>query len=55
MEIKPVTGDSLLATEALDVVQGQPPVLLDGVKWTLRGITSNERYITGAEKASLQR
>ncbi len=47
---KAVVGDSLPAAGRLDVVHGPVSVLPDGAKWVLRGVTSNVRYITRAEK-----
>lgn len=51
--IAPVLGESLPAAARLGVVEGgQPPV--NGAAWVLRGVTSNARYTTTAEQASLQ-
>lgn len=48
-----VVGDPLPAVERLNIVAGAVPELPDGGKWTLRGVTSNERYVTRAEKDQL--
>ncbi len=51
--IKAVTGESLPAAERLNVVNGPVPVLPAGATWALRGVTSNTRYTTRAEKEVL--
>src|SRR5437868_9567752 len=48
-----IVGDTLPAVERLDIVNTAVPVLPDGAKWILRGVTSNERYATRAEKELL--
>jgi hypothetical protein len=48
-----VVGDPLPAVERLDIVHGSVAALPDGGKWILRGVTSNERYVTRAEKDQL--
>jgi hypothetical protein len=48
-----VAGDPLPGVERLDVVAGSVPVPPDGARWVLRGVTSNERYLTRAEKEEL--
>lgn len=50
---KPVVGDSLLTPERLDVVHGPVSILPDGAQWVLRGVTSNVRYATRAEREFL--
>ena len=50
VQVKAVVGDSLPEAERLDVVHGVVPLVPDGAKWVLRGVTSNVRYITRAEK-----
>ncbi|MCA1560770.1 MAG: chlorite dismutase family protein [Acidobacteria bacterium] len=50
VEVKAVVGDSLPASERLDVVHGPVSALTDGAKWALRGVTSNVRYVTRAER-----
>ncbi|MCA1603282.1 MAG: chlorite dismutase family protein [Acidobacteria bacterium] len=50
VEVKAVVGDSLLASERLDVVHGPVSALPDGAKWVLRGVTSNVRYVTRVER-----
>ena len=37
-------------TDRLDIINGAVPVPLVGSTWVLRGVTSNERYATRAEK-----
>jgi hypothetical protein len=50
--IRSVTGETLPGAARLAIVAGMPhhPT---GAAWLLRGITSNERYVTRAEKAAL--
>lgn len=50
VSIKPVIGDTLPAAERLDV---SAPVLRQGAAWVLRGVTSNVRYVTAAERQLL--
>jgi hypothetical protein len=53
VSIKAVVGDSLPAVDHLDIVNGAVAALPDGGKWMLRGVTSNERYVTRNEKDRL--
>jgi hypothetical protein len=46
-----VVGETLTAASHLRVVPGGAP--LDGAAWMLRGLTSNERYVTRPEKERL--
>lgn len=41
--IEAISGDSLPTAAALSVALGQAK---SDVQWTLRGVTSNERYVT---------
>lgn len=50
---KAVVGDSLPAVDRLDIVSGAVDAVPDGGQWVLRGVTSNERYVTRDEKASM--
>jgi Chlorite dismutase len=50
IETRAVVGAPLPAAERLDIIHGAVPALPDGAKWLLRGVTSNERYATRAEK-----
>ncbi len=50
-DVRTVIGESLAVTERLDIIAGSVPVPPEGTKWVLRGVTSNERYATRAEKA----
>lgn len=45
-----VVGDSLPAVDRLDIVSGAVTAMPDGGTWLLRGVTSNDRYVTRAEK-----
>ncbi|MBC8168120.1 MAG: chlorite dismutase family protein [Bryobacteraceae bacterium] len=53
VEIKAVVGDPLPAAPRLDIISGPLPLAPDGAMWILRGVTSNERYITRDEKELL--
>lgn len=53
VEIKSVIGDVLADVKRLNVVNGVVPMKSDAVKWLLRGVTSNERYVTRSEKNQL--
>ncbi len=50
---KAVVGDPLPEVERLDIVNGVVASLPDGGKWILRGVTSNDRYVTRNEKDGL--
>lgn len=47
-----VRGESLPDARRVDMVKGPPPPSVDAV-WSLRGVTSNERYTTRAEHEAL--
>jgi hypothetical protein len=49
---KAVAGEALPAVERIDIVHGAV-ALPDGAKWLLRGVTSNDRYVTRGEKDKL--
>lgn len=50
VDIKAVVGEPLALVERLEIINGSMPVLPTGASWQLRGVTSNERYATRAEK-----
>ncbi|MGL4555685.1 MAG: chlorite dismutase family protein [Gemmataceae bacterium] len=50
---KAVVGDPLPEADRLDIVNGAVASLPDGGKWILRGVTSNDRYVTRDEKDGL--
>jgi len=50
---KAVIGESLPTAQRLAVVNGPVPALPTGGIWALRGVTSNERYVTRPEKEQL--
>jgi hypothetical protein len=52
LKISPVVGDSLSVAARVSMVAG-PVGDNSGSVWWLRGITSNERYVTRAEKDEL--
>ena len=49
--MRAIAGDSIPAAARLQVVPGDAQAA--GAAWTLRGLTSNERYVTRPEKTSL--
>ncbi len=49
-----VRGEGLPAVERLEVIEGEAVAVPPDAVWVLRGITSNERYVTRAEHAVLQ-
>lgn len=53
IEIKTVVGEALADVKRLKVVNGAVPLLSNSAKWLLRGVTSNERYVTRLEKDQL--
>jgi chlorite dismutase len=53
VEITSITGELLADVKRLNVVNGAVPVELNAAKWLLRGVTSNERYVTRPEKNQL--
>jgi hypothetical protein len=52
---KAIVGDPLVAVERVDIVAGSVSPVPDGGKWILRGVTSNDRYVTRSEKDTLVR
>ena len=48
-----VAGAPLAAVSRLKICAGSSPLDASSELWALRGITSNERYVVGAEKAQL--
>jgi hypothetical protein len=48
-----IVGASLPHVARLNIVTGAVPEMPDGTKWVLRGLTSNERYVTRSEKDQL--
>jgi chlorite dismutase len=51
--LETVVGDPLPRVSRLDVVAGNIPAEITGACWSLRGVTSNERYVTRSEKTKL--
>ena len=49
-----VVGDPVAPVSHVEIVAGQVPASLQGIAWTLRGVTSNVRYITRSEIAQLE-
>jgi hypothetical protein len=49
----PIIGEGLPVTRRLDVVNRAVSELPAGAHWLLRGVTSNDRYVTRAEKDQL--
>lgn len=48
-----VRGDGLPAADRLEVVEGRDSAIAAAAAWVLRGVTSNERYVTRAEHEAL--
>jgi Chlorite dismutase len=48
-----VAGEPLAEVKRLAILNTPVPILRDGAQWMLRGVTSNERYATRAEKDRL--
>jgi len=53
MTISTVAGNALADVKRLNIVTGAVPQVPEGAMWVLRGLTSNERYITRLEKEQL--
>ena len=51
--IKPVIGESLAIAGRLAIIGGETP-LPEGCSWLLRGVISNERYVTHEEREALR-
>lgn len=52
-EVRSIIGASLEFPERLDVQNDDLREKLDGAQWILRGVTSNQRYVTRPEQAQL--
>ena len=53
VKMSTVVGNALSDAKRLNIVAGVVPQMPDGAKWLLRGLTSNERYVTRQEKEQL--
>ena len=53
VDMRAVVGDALADVRKLKIVAGAVPGAPEGAKWLLRGVTSNERYVTRPEKDRL--
>jgi chlorite dismutase len=53
VEAKAIVGEPLPAVTRVDIVQGIPAPTSQAPTWVLRGVTSNERYVTRDEKSQL--
>jgi hypothetical protein len=53
VSVKAVIGDPLPGVERLNIVTGAVAALPEGGQWMLRGVTSNDRYVTRDEKDRL--
>lgn len=53
VDSKTIVGEALPVATRLNVDSGPVPGLPAGAKWRLRGVTSNERYVTRLEKDQL--
>ena len=52
-ESKTIAGEALPVVRKLNLVSGAVAALPEDAKWLLRGVTSNERYVTRNEKDQL--
>jgi hypothetical protein len=50
-----VRGEALPAVERLEVIEGESVAVPPHAVWVLRGTTSNERYVTRAERTDLDK
>jgi hypothetical protein len=53
VNMRSVIGESLPVVARLNICDGEPIVAIAGTKWLLRGVTSNDRYVTRPEKQQL--
>ena len=53
VSISTIVGDALAGVRRLNIIAGAVPQAPEGAKWLLRGLTSNERYVTRPEKEQL--
>ena len=53
VNINTIVGNPLADARRLDIVTGAVPEVPNGAQWVLRGLTSNERYVTRSEKHQL--
>jgi Chlorite dismutase len=53
VEARAVVGAPLAPVARLDIIAGAPAADAPGAAWSLRGVTSNERYTVRAEKTLL--
>lgn len=53
VSLRAVAGDGLEAVDRMRVVSGEVPAEQGVSGWSLRGVTSHDRYVTRAEKAKL--
>lgn len=51
--VEPVRGDGLPTVDRLDMLEGGDRRSRGSPRWVLRGVTSNERYVTRAEHDAL--
>ncbi len=52
-KLEPVVGESLERAPRIEVIHGDTQSLPRDAKWLLRGVTSNERYVTRQERELL--
>jgi hypothetical protein len=53
VDMRAIAGDGLAEVRRLGIVVGGVVDLSEGARWILRGLTSNERYVTRQEKDRL--
>jgi len=51
--MRAISGEALPPAARVDILSGEPAAAGPGEKWVLRGVTSNERYVTSAERREL--
>lgn len=53
VQFNTLIGQPLPHAQRLNIVRNLHPIPSEGASWSLRGLTSNERYTTSSEKAQL--
>lgn len=54
VDSRSITGEGLPSAERLNIVNGAITATSDRARWILRGVTSNDRNVTRAEKTQLE-
>ena len=53
VRVEPIIGEPLAHADRLSIVNGLMTSLPEGTRWSLHGVTSNERYVTQQEREQL--